>query len=81
MNLFSRLLTDWGNQKGSPSLKCLTYPTMMTLGKVIPYPKKIQKVKNHVTHHLSSANISTFSPKIRKFCYAKKYSYRVHLKT
>ena len=23
---------------------CLTYPAMMTLGRVIPYPKKIQKV-------------------------------------
>ena len=30
LTLFSPL--DWGYQKGYPSLKCLTYPTMMTLG-------------------------------------------------
>ena len=27
------------------------------LGKVIPYSKKIQKIMNHMTHPLSSANI------------------------
>ena len=40
--------------------KRLTYPTMLTLGTVIPYPKNIQKYLNHVTHHLSSAGISIF---------------------
>ena len=33
---------------------------------------------NHVTHHLTAADISIFSPKIRKFCYMKKYRYRLH---
>ena len=33
---------------------------------------------NHVTHPPSSADISIFSPEISKFCYIKKYSYRLH---
>ena len=40
-----------------------TYATMMTLDTVIPYLKKIQNVHNHVTHPLSSADIS-FSPEV-----------------
>ena len=34
---------------------------------------------NHVTHPLSSADISIFLPEISKFCYIKKYRYRFHL--
>ena len=33
-----------GGQKGSPSLKSVTHRTMMKLGTVIPYPKKIKKI-------------------------------------
>ena len=39
----------WGGGRGVgkkatlPKI-CHTYPTMMKLGKVIPYPKKIQKI-------------------------------------
>ena len=40
-----------------------TYPTVMKLGTVIP--------------PLSSADISIFSPEMRKFCYIKKYTYRL----
>ena len=36
---------------------------------------------NHVTHPLSSADISNFSPEISKFCYIKKYMYRLHFDT
>ena len=38
--------------KTSPLLKiCHIYPTMMKLGTVIPYPKKIQKIyESRVTH-------------------------------
>ena len=36
---------------------------------------------NHVTHPLSSADISNFSPEIRKFCYIKKCMYRLHFDT
>ena len=37
----------WGRggvAKSPPSLKSATHPTMMKLGTVIPYPKKIQKM-------------------------------------
>ena len=39
----------WGGQKGLPSVPplpkiCHTYPTMMKLGTVITYLKKIQKI-------------------------------------
>ena len=44
---------------------------MMKLGTIIPYLKKNLKLLNHVIHHLSSADISIFSPKISKFCYIK----------
>ena len=35
----------WGEPKRPPLPKiCHTYPAMMKLGAVIPYPKKIQKI-------------------------------------
>ena len=34
----------WGTKKVPLPKICLTYPTMMTLDTVIPYPKKIQKI-------------------------------------
>ena len=34
---------------------CQTYPTIMKLGTIVPYLKKIQKHINHVTHPLASA--------------------------
>ena len=40
-----------------------------------------KKYINHVTHHLSSADISIFSLEISKFCYIKKYRYRFHFDT
>ena len=40
-----------GCKKAPLSKICHTYPTMITLGTVIPYLKKIQKIFNHVTHH------------------------------
>ena len=36
---------------------------------------------NRVTHPLSSAGISSFSLEINKFCYIKKYMYRLHFDT
>ena len=33
-----------GGQKGPLPKICHTYPTMMKLGTIIPYPKKIQKI-------------------------------------
>ena len=48
-----------GCGKGGPK-NCHTYPTMMNLGTVIPYLKKIPKNMNHVRHRLSPAEISNF---------------------
>ena len=51
-----------------PFLKiCHTFPTMMKLGSVVPYLKKIQKNMNHVTHTLTSADISIFYRKSAHF--------------
>ena len=36
---------------------------------------------NHVTHLLSSADISIFSSEISKFCYIRKHRYRLHFGT
>ena len=36
---------------------------------------------NHVTHLLSSADISNFSLEVSKFCYIKKYMYRLRFDT
>ena len=45
-------------------------------------PKEGQKkYMNHVTHRLSSADISIFSPEIREVCYIKKCSYRLQFDT
>ena len=60
----------WGGGKKAPLPKiCHKYLTIMKFGAVVPFLKKIQKYMNHVTHSLSSAGISIFSPEIRKFCY------------
>ena len=57
-----------GCQKSSLPKICHTYPTATKLGTVIPCPMKIQKYINHVTHPLSSVDISISSPQISKFC-------------
>ena len=43
MGLFFGAAHGLGGQKSPLPKICLTYPTMKTLGTVIPYPKKIQK--------------------------------------
>ena len=58
-----------------------TYPTIMKLGTVTPYLKKIQKLNKSRDTPLYSADISTFLPEISKFCCIKKYRYRFHLDT
>ena len=76
------LLTSGGRQKDPLPKFCHRYPTMMKLGTVIPYLKKrFKKYMNHVIQPLSSAEISIFSPEISKFCYIKKYRYRLHFDT
>ena len=67
----------WGDQKEPLPKICQIYPAMMKLGTV----KRSNKYINHVTHSMSPADISTFSPKISKFCYIKIYLYRLHFET
>ena len=78
--VFSQLITDRGSKKAPLPKICHTYPTVMKLGTVISYLKKIQKCFNHVTHPLSFAD-SIFSPEISKFCYIKKYRYGLRFHT
>ena len=47
---------------------CHTFPTMMKLGTVKPYVRKIQKIYNSHDTPLSFAEISIFSLKISYFC-------------
>ena len=54
---------------------------MMKLGTVIPYLKNSKNYMNHVTHPLSSVDISIFLTELGKFCYMKKYRCRFHLNT
>ena len=53
---------------------------MMKLGIVISYLKKIQKT-NHMTHSLSSPDISIFSLETSNCCYFKKYRNGLHFNT
>ena len=43
--------------------------------------RRSKKYMNHVTHPLSSADISIFSSEISKFCYIMKYRYRLYFDT
>ena len=67
---FSGLLTDGeGGGKKTPLPKiCHTYPTMMKLGTVITYLKKIQKIYKSRDTPL-------------EFCCIKKFIYRLHFNT
>ena len=56
----------WGGGEGGRAKRfplpkiCHTYPTMMRLSIIIPYLKKIQRIYNHMTRPLISADISIF---------------------
>ena len=73
----------WGLENKNVSLPkiCHTYHAMMKNGTTTPYLKKPRKHIYQLTHSLSSADISIFSPEISNFCYIKKYSYRLHFNT
>ena len=71
----------FGAAHGWGGVKSYTHPTMMKLGTVIPYLKKIQKICESRDTPLTSAYISIFSPEISQFCYIKKYKYRLHFST
>ena len=77
---FSGLLTDGGDQKGLPSLKSVPHILQWwNLAQLYLTQRRSKKYMNHVTHPLSSADISIFSSEISKFCYIKKYRYRLHI--
>ena len=67
---------SWVGRGGAKRLAlpkiCHTYPTMMKLGTVIPYPKKIQTIYQTRENTLSSADIRIFLLEISKFYYIKK---------
>ena len=51
---------------------------MMKLGSYTLPKEDPKKNMNHVTNPLISADINIFSPEISKFCFIKKYMYRLH---
>ena len=75
---------EWerGGGKYPSSLKSVTHILQWwKLAQLYLTQRRSKKYINHVTHPLSSADISIFSPKISKFCYIKKYRYRLHFDT
>ena len=58
---------------------CHTYPTMMKVGTVIPFLKKIQKKYKLFGRPVEFYRHQHFSSEIGNFCYVKKYRYRLHL--
>ena len=63
LGLFSRLLMDWGTKK-APSLEYVLYILQWWhLVQLYFTQRKSKKYINHVTRHLSSADIVNFSPK------------------
>ena len=72
----------WGVAKRPPSLKSVTHIIQWwNLAQLYLTQRRSQKYMNHVTHLLSSADISTFSPEISKFCYIKRYRYGLYFDT
>ena len=76
---FPGLLTDGGIF--FLSKVCHTYPTKMKLGTVIRCLKKTQKICESRDTPSICADISIFSSEISKFCYIRKYKYRLHFGT
>ena len=69
-------------QKGLPCLKSVTHILQWwNLAQLYLTQRRSKKYMNHVTHRLSSADISIFSPEISKLCYIKKYRYRLYFDT
>ena len=73
----------WGVAKSpSPYLKSvIDILQWWSLAQLYLTLKGCKKYANLVTHLLSSADISNFSPEISRFCYIKKYMYRLHFDT
>ena len=71
----------WGMAKRPLSKICHLYLAMMKLGTVIPYLKKIQKIYESRDTPLDFCWHQHFLTEISKFCYTKKYRYRLHFDT
>ena len=75
-------LMEGGRAKRPPSLKPVTHILQWwNFAQLYLTQRRSKKYMNHVTHPLSSADISIFSPKISKFCYIKKYRFRLDFDT
>ena len=81
MGLFGVAHELEGGGKKTPSLKSDTKSDNNETCYSYTLPKEYPEYMNHVTHPLSSVDISIFSPEIRKFCYIKKYRHRLHIDT
>ena len=75
-------LMEGGRAKRPPSLKPVTHILQWwNFAQLYLTQRRFKNYVNHVTYHLSSADISIFSPVISKFCYMKKYRYRLYFDT
>ena len=81
MGLFGVAHELEGGGKKTPSLKSVTKSDNDETCYSYTLPKEYPEYMNHVTHPLSSVDISIFSPEIRKFCYIKKYRHTLHIDT
>ena len=78
----SRIGGGRGEGKKASSLKSVTQILQWWNLASYTWPKEDPKnYINLVTHPLSFADVGTFSPGITKFCYIKKYRYRLHVDT
>ena len=68
--------------KRPPPLKPVTHILQWwNLAQLYLTQRRSKKCMNHMTHSLGSADISIFLPEISKFCYIKKYRYRLYFDT
>ena len=75
----SRIGEGAGAKRSTLPKICDINPTVMKLGTVIPYLKKIQKI--YESRGTSPADISIFPLGISKPFYTKKYGYQLHFST
>ena len=76
------LFRGCSRMEGAPSLKSVKHILQWwNLAQLCFTQRRSKKYMNHVTHPLNFAGISIFSRDISKFCYIKKYRYRLHFDT
>ena len=80
MGLFGAAHEWWGTKRSLAKI-CHTYPTMVKLGTLIPYLKKIQKIYKSCDTPLEFCSHQYFFTRNIKFCYIKKYGYRLYFDT